>query len=174
MLCAKRTSDGHSVIARSESRSNAPFNCPECSNEVILRKGMIRIHHFAHKPPFTCSYGAGETDAHRRCKIAIYDALLQAPNVRKPGLERSLMTVRPDVRAYINDVPIAIEVQISALSLDSIIRRTIEYARQGVYLLWLAQWTSDLDVERYSPAFGRSGFMRPISVAFTTGSKVCR
>lgn len=151
MLCAKRKSDGSSVIARSESKSNAPFECPECGNEVILRKGMVRIHHFAHKPPVTCTYGAGETDAHRQCKMAIYDALLQAPNVRKPGLERSLTTVRPDVRAYINNTPIAIEVQISALSLDTIIRRTTEYTRKGVYLLWLPQWTSDLDVHRYSP-----------------------
>lgn len=83
--------------------------------------------------------------------MAIYNALLQAPNVRKVGLERSLTTVRPDVRAYINNVPIAIEVQISALSLDTIIHRTVEYARRGFYLLWLLQWTSDLDVECYTP-----------------------
>jgi competence protein CoiA len=83
--------------------------------------------------------------------MAIYDALLQAANVRKPGLERKLKTVRPDVRAYINNVPIAIEVQISALSLDTIIHRTIEYERHGVYLLWLPQWSPGLDDERYSP-----------------------
>jgi competence protein CoiA len=83
--------------------------------------------------------------------MAIYDALLEAPNVRKAGLERSLRTVRPDVRAYINDIAVAIEVQVSALSLDTIIRRTTEYARKGVYLLWLPQWTRDLDVHRYSP-----------------------
>jgi len=40
---------------------------------------------------------------------------------------------------------------ISALSQETIIRRTQEYARKGVYVLWLAQWTPYLDGSRYSP-----------------------
>lgn len=151
MLCATRKSDGSAAIAYSEPKSNAPFECPECNDEVILRKGTVRIHHFAHKPPVTCRYGAGETETHRRCKMEIYEALLQDSKVRKAALERSLKTVRPDVSAYINGVPVAIEVQISALSLETIIHRTTEYAQKGIYLLWLPQWTNDLEKEQYSP-----------------------
>jgi competence protein CoiA len=55
------------------------------------------------------------------------------------------------VSAYINGVPVAIEVQISSLSLETITRRTIEYARKGIYVLWLLQWTPDLDAPRYTP-----------------------
>ena len=151
MLCAQRKSTGDQAIATSESKANGPFVCPECATEVVLRIGSVRVSHFAHKSPVTCTYGAGETDAHRRCKMAIYEALLREPNVRKAALERSLKTVRPDVSAFINDVPVAIEVQISTLSMETIIHRTKEYARKGVYVLWLLQWSPYLDADRYSP-----------------------
>jgi len=55
------------------------------------------------------------------------------------------------VSAYINGVPVAIEVQISSLSLETILQRTIAYARKGIYILWLLQWTPTLDSVRYVP-----------------------
>ena len=66
-------------------------------------------------------------------------------------MERPLGTNHPDVSAYINGVPVAIEVQISSLSLETITRRTIEYARKGIYVLWLLQWTPELNSPRYTP-----------------------
>ena len=93
----------------------------------------------------------GESEAHRACKFEIYEALRNAPGVRDAALERSLGAVRPDVSAYINNVPVAIEVQVSSLSLDTITRRTIAYAQKGVYVLWLLQWTPGLDEQRYTP-----------------------
>jgi hypothetical protein len=68
-----------------------------------------------------------------------------------PAFERSLGTVRPDVSARINGIPVAIEVQLSVLSLETIARRTAEYAKKGVYVFWLTQWTLFLDADRYSP-----------------------
>lgn len=151
MLCAKRKRDGQEVFARTELRSNGPFLCLQCGEEVVLHKGSFRIHHFAHKSPLQCSNGSGETDSHRRCKMEIYEALRQVPSVSDVQLERSLGTVRPDVIAKIRGVPVAIEVQISALSMETIIHRTKEYAQKGIYVLWLPQWTPYLDGERYSP-----------------------
>jgi competence protein CoiA len=66
-------------------------------------------------------------------------------------LERPLGTVRPDVSAYINGVPVAIEVQITSLSLGTIAYRTTVYMRKGIYVLWLLQWTPELDSNRYTP-----------------------
>lgn len=96
--------------------------------------------------------GFPESEAHKRCKLAIYEALLRQANVTKVRLERPLGTNRPDVSSYINGVPVAIEVQLSRLSEEVIVRRTIEYARKGIYVLWLAQWKPALDRKRYSPA----------------------
>lgn len=151
MLCAKQKLNRPSVTADSQRKSDGPFFCPECSREVVLRTGSVRITHFAHRVSDICRYGAGETDDHRRCKKAIYEALLREPGVKNVILEHSLKTARPDVSAEINNVPVAIEVQISTLSMETIIRRTEEYARQGIYVLWLLPWTPYLDGRRYSP-----------------------
>jgi competence protein CoiA len=81
----------------------------------------------------------------------IFQTLQKEPHVRNVALERPLGTNRPDVSAYINGVPVAIEVQISSLSLETIQQRTIEYAHKGIYVLWLLQWTPALDARRYTP-----------------------
>jgi competence protein CoiA len=151
VLSAKRKSDGQIVTAYMESKSNAPFVCLECGEEVILKTGWLRVNHFAHANPLACEFAIGESEIHRRCKIEIFKALQIEPGVRNLALERPLGIVRPDVSAYINGVPVAIEVQISSLSLETIQQRTIEYARKGIYVLWLLQWTPALDAKRYTP-----------------------
>jgi competence protein CoiA len=151
MLCANRKSTQKSVNADLTEKSQGPFMCPQCEEEVWLRKSQVRISHFAHRPSSLCSYSAPESEAHKRCKRAIYEALLKEPGVKNAALERSLKTCRPDISARINGVPVAIEVQISTLSLETIIGRTQEYTRRGIYVLWLLRWTPYLDGKRYSP-----------------------
>jgi len=152
MLTAARQSNGRKVAAWEVERSEGPFLCFCCKQIVTLRRGEIKAPHFAHMPPVTCEYGSGESEAHRRCKIALYESLSSHPNVRKCEMERDLGTVRPDVSAYINDVPVAIEVQISNLSLTRIQYRTAEYARRGIYVLWLPLQTTDSKRELYLPS----------------------
>lgn len=151
MLSARRKSDGATVNAYFESKANGPFHCLVCQDPVLLKTGRNRVNHFAHENPLACRYAEGESDTHRRCKLEIYEALLREPGVQNVVLERPLGAVRPDVSAYIRNVPIAIEVQISSLSIETILRRTIDYHRKGIYVLWLLQWTPKLDAPRYSP-----------------------
>ncbi len=150
VLSAKRKSDGQIVEAYFESKASGPFSCPVCGDEVILRVGKGRVTHFAHAYPLACQNGEGEGEEHRRCKQEIYQALLHEPNVQDVVLERSFGQVRPDISAYIGGIPVAIEVQISSLSVETIIRRTVDYARKGIYVLWLLQWTPELDSNRYA------------------------
>jgi competence protein CoiA len=151
MLTAARQITGQKVAAWEVERSDGPFLCFCCQQTVALRKGEIKAPHFAHLPPVTCEYGRGESEAHRLCKIALYENLSSHPRVRKCEMERDLGTVRPDVSAYINDVPVAVEVQLSNLSLTRIQYRTAEYARKGIYVLWLPLHTSALKQELYLP-----------------------
>lgn len=151
MLSARRKSDGERVLAYFERQSNGPFACLDCNEEVILRNGRNRVDHFAHANPIACKFARSESDEHRRCKVEIFEALKRDGRVRNVSLERPLGAVRPDVSAVIRGVRVAIEVQISALSTDAIIKRTIWYARQGIYVLWLLPWTADLENSRYSP-----------------------
>lgn len=132
-------------------KSDAPFKCPMCGNETILRKGKVKIHHFAHKPPVSCEYGKGESEAHRKCKQSIYSCLKQDPNVSECELEKNFGKVVSDVFFIHNGVKIAIEVQISNLTMDRIIERTKAYHDLGVYVLWLCLFDSNLNNECYSP-----------------------
>lgn len=151
MLTAARQISGQKVAAWEVQRCDGPFLCFCCQQIVRLKKGEVKAPHFAHVPPVTCEYGTGESEEHRRCKIALYESLSSHPRVRKCEMERDLGTVRPDVSAYINDVPVAIEVQLSNLSLSRIQYRTAEYARKGIYVLWLPIYTQDLSRKLYAP-----------------------
>ncbi len=138
MLCAKRKLDGQIVTAYMESKTNAPFICPECGDEVVLKTGTEKVNYFAHKNPRVCRYDANESEAHRQCKFQIYQALLREPNVEKAAMERPLGSNRPDVSACINGTPVAIEIQISSLSEETIKFRML-------------LWTPDLTDARYTP-----------------------
>lgn len=151
MLSAKRKQDGQIVNAYFESKVKGPFICPQCNEEVILKTGRLRVNHFAHVNPISGKFAQGESETHRRCKLEIFLALRNMPGVENVALELPLEEVRPDVSATINGVPVAIEVQISSLSVETITRRTIDYHRRGIDVLWLLQWTSALDGPRYTP-----------------------
>jgi competence protein CoiA len=151
MLSARRKTDRQIVTAYEESKANGPFVCLDCHEEVVLKGGRKKVNHFAHANPIACKFATGESDEHRRCKLEIFQALQKMPGVRQVALEEPLGEVRPDVSAIIKGVPVAIEVQISNLSLDTIMRRTIDYHRRGMHVLWLLQWTPKLDQPRYTP-----------------------
>ena len=102
MLCAKQKLTGEIVTAYLESKRNAPFLCLDCGEEVVLKTGRRRINHFAHANPIACKFAEGESEAHRYCKLEIYEALLRTPGVIDAALERPLGSNRPDVSAYIN------------------------------------------------------------------------
>ena len=142
---------GAKVHARMADRASGPFTCFCCRSQVTLRRGQAKRAHFAHRPPYNCEYGRGESDEHRRAKEEIYEHLSRLPHVTKLELERDLREVRPDVSCYIGAVPVAVEVQASNLGVERIARRTSEYARKGVYVLWLPLLTPGLLADLYNP-----------------------
>lgn len=151
-------SHGQQILARDVAKGDGPFICPACKGTVLVKKGQIKIHHFAHQPPNDCRYGEGESEEHRRAKIAIYDALRMHPDVTMAQLERPLGKVRPDVSCYIHGKPVAIEVQLSTLGLTEIDRRTRAYHDLGIYVLWTPPYSDKLEYKdlynnpRYSPS----------------------
>lgn len=151
MLYAIRTNDQEKINARDTSKGERPFACPSCLKEVYVRKGDIKIHHFAHKPPVTCMHGFGESEKHRECKTAIHAELLKHPDVSRCELECRMGSVIPDVYAIIRNIHVAIEVQISTLSVREITRRTKYYQQLGVAVLWLPVHRNFLIGSRYAP-----------------------
>jgi len=120
--------------------------------EAVLHKGNIKIHHFKHKPPVTCSWGRGETQQHYSAKLAIFDALKGEASVKLVELEKDFGVSVADVYALINGVSVALEIQRSNLSVADITLRTRNYYSLGIYVLWVALPTEDLWDERYSPS----------------------
>jgi competence protein CoiA len=138
MLCGIRCQDNLKVFASTSERDHGPFNCPGCKDELVLRKGRIKVHHFAHKPPYHCQRGEGESDAHRKCKESIYNSLSKYTHVTNLDVEADFGTVIADVYCLINNVRVAIEIQRSNLSVNEITARTSAYEKLGINVLWLA------------------------------------
>lgn len=83
------------------------------------------------------SFSNAESDKHAIAKYTLYHSLRDHKSVTKCELERNLGTVKPDISAYIGEYPVAVEIQVSNLSVEKIIHRTNEYTRKGIYVLWL-------------------------------------
>lgn len=151
-MLSARNPDGY-VLASQVTKEDGPFVCPMCKGLVLVKKGRVKIHHFSHIPPTNCTYGTGESEAHMQAKLDIYETLQHCSDVSKLRLERPLGDVRPDISFYLKNVPIAIEVQISKLSLDTIDRRTVAYKNKGISLLWTSPYDVSIEyLKMYSPA----------------------
>lgn len=151
MLTATRAADRLTAHAWEQEKADGPWACPACGEPVILKRGRQVTAHFAHKPGSACGLAGGESTEHRQCKYELFETLSNDSRVTRLALERGLGSVRPDLSAYVNGAPVAIEVQISNLSMDEIARRTVEYHRKKIAVLWLAMWRDDLKADRISP-----------------------
>ena len=116
------------------------YHCPKCSEVVILKKGRIVTHHFAHKPPVHCSWAKGETREHLKAK-----QLFKQEFVRR-GLrvkvEHEIPSLPNDRRA---DVVIwsprgqrfALELQHTPIDYNSLENRTQSYIHADVRVIWV-------------------------------------
>lgn len=152
MLTALIKVDGVKVLARDSEKILAPFICPQCKSEVVLHKGLIRIHHFKHKPPITCSRGQGESEQHLRAKLAIRDALTSQPNVSNVEIEKDFRVSVADVYAEVDGIPVVVEIQRSNLSIADISKRTINYHQLGIAVVWVGLPCEELSGDAYSPS----------------------
>lgn len=137
------------IALRDETRIEAwvaqkgpAYVCPNCRAPVILRKGEIVTHNFAHKPPVTCSWATGETQAHLKAKKALHDAMT-ARGLRAE-VECEVLSTEGDRRADVlvwgrkGNSRVAFEVQHQPLDYPAIERRTRAYMAAGVPVVWVS------------------------------------
>jgi len=176
---AKNLYTQQSFYASECTVDDGPFYCPLCFSDAVLRKCTEKRDHFAHKARLSPVIGAGEGELHYQCKQEILFALQNRFPDGKWADERpipenksqKIPELRPDLSGRINDIPIAIEVQASTLTLSKIIKRAVNYSRKGIYLLWVVPLTEPLGslpfrprlYERYlhSMYFGRTYYWWP-------------
>ena len=144
MLTAFSETLGKKVEASAIAKKKRLYFCQCCGLAVILRKGVVRLPHFAHLPAATCQY-KGESQLHLNIKKSIYITLQQeiGKSVKEIELEKHLVENRPDVYIEGHQKKIAIEVQTSQLSASEIIRRTDLYYQKGIYVLWILPFDKD-------------------------------
>ena len=83
--------DNKVVFAHNVSRKDGPFRCTFCHSDMVLRKGEVKTHHFAHKKDSNCPYATGETMEHELGGVLfVVSLLVLAAEVRSYYLSSSL------------------------------------------------------------------------------------
>ena len=133
------TLDGNRLEAENAERGLA-YTCPKCERSVILKRGRIKIAHFAHKPPTDCTWAKGETLAHLEAKKLFKDAFVSR------GLRAEVEFIVPslpnDRRADVmvwspSGTRIAIELQHTNIGIEEIEARSFSYAREDIAQAWI-------------------------------------
>jgi hypothetical protein len=156
---ANKVSDNKRIQADDALKKDGPFYCSECLSDVIVRKCMEKNDHFAHKGRLSNLFGSGESQLHKDCKNEILLNLQKAfPEGKweierpiKENKEKGLAQLVPDISGRINNKPIVIEIQRSFLNIKTISKRTEEYTKRGVAILWLIPLKEDLGTEYFRP-----------------------
>lgn len=140
MLIAKYKKEDKNVVSYKERdfilKNRKDFICPHCKDKVIYADAIFKIKHFRHKAKRVCE-SEPETETHIQMKKFICEFLNENP---KQVLEKNLGFSIPDL--YIKDKRIAIECQASQISIRKFIERSINYHKNGVFVLWI--WDYDL------------------------------
>ena len=176
------------------------YRCPnpDCSGPMTLKRGRIKIAHFAHQPPTTCSWAKGETQAHLKAKAVFREAF--ASQGMRAEVEYVVKLLPGDRRAdvmvwsSVSKRRAAIELQHTSISPEHIEKRAFSYARGNIAQAWIPFLTSkikatakrgkggdagDLVIQKYPPRpferwahmfhFGRLWFYDPELTALWRG-----
>lgn len=137
MLTAFNKTLNQSCLAMN-SEKGADYLCRDCKAEVVLKKGIHKIDHFAHKNLGDCPSG-GESPLHMEAKLAIAQKFKDAGfNI---SLEKHFDFLsgyrRADVYATKGDIRVAFEIQHSPMTFDEIMSRTQSYNENGIRVVWV-------------------------------------
>lgn len=133
MLVAKH--NGQLVMANIAD-PGLKYSCPICDQEVRLRRGQIKVAHFAHCRGAGCSYGEGETEEHLLGKVQIYQWLAQRGIQVQVEYYLPKIAQRPDIMFQWRRQPVVIEFQCSPLSIQRISERNQGYHSLGIHPYW--------------------------------------
>lgn len=127
-------------IEASEAEKGLGYWCPNCKDGVVLKKGRIVAHHFAHKPPVKCIWGKGETHAHREAKRLFQEEFIRRG--LRAEVEHEVASLPDDRRADVvvwspGGERFALELQHTPIDYENLEHRTRSYIRAGVRVVWV-------------------------------------
>jgi len=158
-LSALRVSDNTRVLASNVTKEDGPFYCSDTFEELIVRKCVEKIDHFAYRARQS-PIAKAESELHISCKEEILSLLQETypdgmwEGERKTFLEdvgKGYKRVVPDLSGRINGKGVIIEIQKSTLPIKQILHRTEQYSKRGAYILWIVPLVKDLGDENFRP-----------------------
>jgi len=114
---------------------NEKYYCPKCGAEVLLKKGKIKIPHFAHNIG-GCGYGTGESLRHMELKLMMKKLIKKELGINVE-LEYPINDLISDGFFMFYDKSIAVEIIVHNDNLEEILNKTYEYTKEDIYTLWL-------------------------------------
>lgn len=171
MLTAIRASDQKLVAGQSiRKRTEEKYYCPECGAEVIHHKSAagVVIGHFKHRSGTTGCSLAGESLLHLQTKAQILEYLRREHGNAFRLLEAEYRGLGPELRPDIflltqKGTRIAIEVQVSDITVDEMTRRFKAYSQLRIYLLWVLPFEAErfsVNREEYGWTHGQGKYIR--------------
>jgi competence protein CoiA len=112
--------------------------CPECRDRVVLKKGLIKIPHFAHQPDASCYFGVNEGVDHLRTKTNIAEALRKkriAVELEYP-IKHGRKKMVSDLFVQEEGKDYAMEIVDTHDNLDHITEKSEFYKSVGLDCLW--------------------------------------
>jgi len=129
---------GRKVLARDVDRAEkGTYKCVICGEPVFVKKGVVRVHHFAHYPGAVCKSWEPESEGHLEMKQVLYDMLSKLEWVDYVELECVIDGKVADLVVKWCDMNIAVECQYSYKPIDDILEKTLHYNENGYYALWI-------------------------------------
>lgn len=155
------------VSASSVTKINGPFMCPRCLSEAIVRKCTEKVDHFAHKARLSPIISSGESALHKQVKEEILslfrsyypDGNWEAERPIPENLSKKLKAVVPDISGRTNQkslirdelLPVALEIQKTPYTVRKIREKTINYAKRGIFVLWIVPLKNKLGSDFFRP-----------------------
>lgn len=150
MLKALYTNNNIDILWWEANKSDKPFFCPGCKEEVILKQWIEKADHFAHKITSSCTYWEGETYEHMICKKTLYEELSKNTNITELQIDKIIWSLIPNISFVYKHKKVVIEILKSDYSGLKIIEKSMEYTDMNIYVLWLVTYNDWLNEDTYN------------------------
>ncbi|WJP98425.1 competence protein CoiA [Macrococcus bovicus] len=132
------------------------YRCPVCLKPVTLKQGRYKIAHFSHQRVIDCHKSSYKTEspAHLQGKHHLYDMARE----HQVSMEYFLSEIEqiPDILV---DRMLAVELQLSVIPVDAILRRSAGYRQLNMAVIWI---TDDEALSRTGGALKLTAFQRSL------------
>lgn len=122
------------LIEATNAKKGLYYFCPSCKQRVILKSGEIKLKHFAHLSNSECkTFSENESKDHLLQKINIANFLKMNHEVK---LEAVIPKINQRADVFV-DKNIAIEFQLSPISIPRLKDRNNGYKRKNIRVIWI-------------------------------------